>query len=117
MTQDEKFTAIVDRLKLKSIEIDPTHISAMVIVGYLDDLAKKGLIESAYALLPNGKTVRAICEEFDWKPSDDEIKAFVISMVDPGERVAFAYMVKRYRDDREKFLEEFDEFKKAQQGE
>ncbi len=116
MTREEKFKAIVERLKEKAIDFDPMHISAMVVIGYLDDLAQKGLIESAFLVSPTGKSVRAICEEFDWQPNDEEIKEFVIGMVEQPDRAAFAYMIKRYRDDRTKFLEEFETFRKTQDG-
>ena len=42
MNREEKLTAILERLKSKGTDIDGGHISAMVIVGYLDDLAKEG---------------------------------------------------------------------------
>jgi hypothetical protein len=114
MTDQEKFAAIIERLKGIGSDFDTTHISVMVIVGYLDDLQTIGLIQSAFDITQSGKAVRAICEEFDWKPSDDEIKAFVIDMVPQPDRAAFAYMIRRYRDDREKFISEFEEFKRKE---
>jgi hypothetical protein len=107
MTRQEKLTAIFERLKAKGADIDGEHISAMVIVGYLDDLAKQGLIESAYNMTPIGNNIRAICEEFDWKPDDDEIRAFVMEMVEQKERPAFMLLIKKYRDDRKGLLEDF----------
>ena len=111
MTRQEKLTAILERLKAKGADIDGGHVSAMVIVGYLDDLAKEGLIESAWTMMPIGQTVRSICEEFDWKPDDDEIMAFVMEMVEPKERPAFMFMIKKYRDNREGLLEDFKKAK------
>lgn len=111
MNREEKLTAILERLKSKGTDIDGGHISAMVIVGYLDDLAKQGLIESAWTMMPIGNTVRAICEEFDWKPDDDEIRAFVMEMVEPKEQPPFMYMIRKYRDDREGLLEDFKKAK------
>lgn len=116
MTREQKFQAIIERLKEKGVDFDPTHISVMVIIGYLDDLAAKGLIESAFEFSDSGRSVRAICEEFDWKPDDNEIRSFVMEMVEQPDRVAFAYMIQRYRDDRENFLSEFEKFKKTQEG-
>lgn len=107
MNREEKLTAILERIKAIGTDIDGGHISAMVIVGYLDDLAKQGLIESAWTMLPVGNNVRAICEEFDWKPSDDEIKAFVMEMIEPKDQPPFMYMIRKYRDDRESLLEDF----------
>lgn len=48
MNRQEKLTAILERLQKKGADIDGAHISAMVITGYLCDLAKMGLIESAW---------------------------------------------------------------------
>ena len=111
MTKDEKFKAIIERMKAESLAFDPMHISCMVIVGYLDDLSKKGLVESAYSMTSNGNKIRAICEEFDWKPSDDEIKEFVMGMVESPDRPAFMFLIKKYRDDREGLLEEYEKSK------
>ncbi len=111
MTRDEKFTAIIERLNTAGDKFDPTHISAMVIVGYLDDMSKIGLVESAYHTTESGKSVRAICEEFDWKPSDSELLEFVNGMIEAPERLAFMFLLKKYRDDREGLMEEFEKFK------
>lgn len=111
MTNDEKFKAIIERLKAEDAEFEPAHISAMVLVGYLDDLAKAGVIESAYTVTKSGTSIRAICEEFDWKPSDQDILAFVSEMVEAPERPAFMFILKKYRDNREGLLEEFEKSK------
>lgn len=111
MNRQEKLEAILERLKKKGADIDGGHVSAMVIVGYLDDLAKQGLIESAWTMTPVGNTIRSVCEEFDWKPDDDEIKAFVMEMVEPKERPPFMFMIKKYRDDREGLIEDFKKAK------
>jgi hypothetical protein len=113
MNKAEKLTAILERLKTKGTDIDGAHISSMVIVGYLDDLTKAGIIESAWTMLPIGQNVRAICEEFDWKPDDDEIKAFVMEMVGPREQAPFMLIIKKYRDDREALLEDFEKAKET----
>lgn len=107
MNRQEKLTAILERLKKKGADIDGAHISAMVITGYLCDLAKMGLIESAWEMTPVGNTIRSVCEEFDWKPDDDEIKAFVMEMIDRREQPPFMFMLKKYRDDREGLAEDF----------
>jgi hypothetical protein len=109
MTKPEKIKAILKRLKKENTDISKGHISAMVISGYLDDLAKAGIIESAFAMTPVGTSVRAICEEFDWKPDDDELKAFVLEMIGPNDGAAFFYMLKKYRDDRKGLMTEFKE--------
>lgn len=111
MNKQEKLTAILERLGSKGIDIDGGHISAMMIAGYLNDLAKIGLIESAYDLTPSGYAVRAVCEDFDWKPDDDEIKAFVMEQVAPPEQAPFMFMLKKWRDDREGLKEDFEKAK------
>jgi hypothetical protein len=114
MTKPEKIKAILERLKKENTEISEAHISAMVISGYLDDLSKVGIIESAFGMTPLGTSVRAICEEFDWKPDDDELKAFVSEMIDANDRAPFFYMLKKYRDDRQGLLKEFKEMVEGQ---
>jgi hypothetical protein len=113
MNKAEKLTAILERLKTRGTDIDGAHISSMVIVGYLDDLAKEGVIESAWNMTPLGSNIRAICEEFDWKPDDDEIKAFVMEMVEPKEQAPFMLIIKKYRDDRQGLLEDFKKAKET----
>ena len=109
MTKSEKIAAILARLKKENTDIAEAHISAMVITGYLDDLSRAGIIESAYAMTPVGRSVRSICEEFDWKPTDEDLVAFVSQMVGPEERLGFLYMLKKYRDDRNGLLQEYKE--------
>ena len=111
MTRDEKFTAIVDRLNTKSIEIDSETISSLSLAGYTDDLAVAGIIESGFDVTQKGKDVRAICEEFDWKPDDTDIIEFVKEIVGPKEQAAFVYLLKKYRDDREGLINDFKSVK------
>ena len=111
MTKPEKISAILTRLKKDKEDIKEEHISSLVVAGYLDDLAKAGVIESAFAMTPLGSNVRAICEEFDWKPSDEEIIRFVSEMVEEKERAGFLFILKKYRDDRNGLLTEFKKVK------
>ena len=107
MTQEEKFNAIINRLNTKSIEIDSETISALILAGYVDDLASVGIIESGFDVTQKGKDVRVICEEFDWTPNDTSIMEFAAEIVEPKEQPAFIYLLKRYRDDREGLVKEF----------
>lgn len=116
MNRKEKLTAILERLDAKGVGIDGEHISGMMIAGYLDDLQRLGLIESAFSITSSGKDIKAVCEEFDWRPDDEEIKAFVMEMVDAPERVAFMYMIKKYRDDKSGLLEDFEKAKQQSGG-
>lgn len=107
MNKEEKIAAISERLKEKGTDIDGAHISSIIIAGYLNDLAELGIIESAYTMTAVGKNVRAICEDFDWSPDDDELMAFVQEAVAKPEQAGFLFMLKKYRDDREGLIKEF----------
>lgn len=113
MTNERKFDAICERLKSDKIDMEPEYISMMVIIGYLNYLADMGMIETGFQITDSGKRIRAICEEFDWKPSDNDIKAFVMEMVEESERPAMAFLVKQYRDEREWLLEELRKVKET----
>lgn len=110
MKRDEKFKAIIERIKAEGHDFEPMHISAMVITGYLTSLSEKKIIESGYLTTPIGKMIVAICEEFDWQPSDEELVDFINGMIDMNERPAFLYLLKRYRDDRQGLIQEFEQF-------
>lgn len=109
MTNEDKFKAIVDRIKAEGWCTEPTFISVMVIINYLDQLQKTKVIECAFSMTETGKNIVAICDEFDWKPSDEDIIRFVTEMVDEPDKTAFAYLIKRYRDDKEKLLKEIED--------
>lgn len=117
MTNEEKFQGIIERMKKIGEDLDPHHVSVMVIIGYLDALQKKGLIECAFNMTPVGNKIMSICDEFEWKPSDVEVRNFVNEMVDEQDRPAFGYMIKRYRDDREGLFEEIERFREGKSEE
>lgn len=106
MTDEEKFKAIVARASLGGWADDPMIISVMVIVYYLDQLKTLGIIDSVFKLTDTGKRVASICEEFDWKPSDDDITKFVNEMVDEEFRPSMERMIRRYRDDKNSLIED-----------
>lgn len=106
MTNEEKFKAIVERLNAEGWCNEPAFVSIMMIVNYLDQLSKRGIVECAYNITDSGRNIIAICEEFDWKPTDEDVFRFVSEMVEESDKLAFAYMIKRYRDDKEKFIDE-----------
>lgn len=111
MTNEEKFAAIVERLKAEGWIDDPTIISVMVIIDYLDKLEKMKLIECAFNMTPVGSKIADICHEFMWLPSDLDIRRFVDDMVDEVDRIGFSYMIKRFRDDKEGLIEEVKKFR------
>ena len=111
MTNEEKFHAIVERLKAEGWLENPQMISVMVIINYLDKLEEMGIISSAFNMSPKGKNISAVCEEFDWKPSDEDITRFCNEMVEGVDKAGFTFIVKRYRDDRDGLIEEIKKFK------
>lgn len=106
MTNDEKLNAIVERAKVNGWNIDPSYISVMVIVSYLDKLRSENLIDTTFTITPMGEGVSAICEEFDYKPSNEDIFSFVHEMVDNEDHKTFCYLLMRFRDEREELLEQ-----------
>lgn len=117
MTTEEKTKAILERIKCEGVFDEPEQtVSVMVIIHYLDQLSKLGLVECAFNMTEMGGKVASICEEFDWQPSDEDVLRFVNEMMEEPDRAAFAYMIKRYRDDREGLLEEIRKFRESERG-
>ena len=112
MKKEEKFDAIIERLGKKGEDLKSEHISLLVIMGYLNDLKQYGLIECEATVTPIGKNVMALCDEFEWIPSDEDIFRFTEEMVDKSRRSEFTSILIRYRDNRFKFIEEIESFKK-----
>ncbi len=116
MTEEEKFKGIVERVKGEDWCADRNYVSMMVIVSYLDQLQNEGLIECAFKMAPEGKRIADICEEFEWKPTDLDVRQFLDEMVEETERPAFGYMIKKFRDDREGLFEEITKFRESERG-
>lgn len=104
MTKKQKFNAIVERIKAEGWCTDPLYISVMMIVNYLTELQKLGVVECAYETTPIGRNVSAICEEFEWAPSDEDINQFVTEMIEKEYRNLFTHVIKQYRDNKEEFI-------------
>jgi hypothetical protein len=50
------------------------ELIVFMVLGYLNELTEKGLIEGGeYIVTEQGKSVIALCEEFDFKPKDVDI--------------------------------------------
>ena len=116
MTSEEKFKGIVERLRAEGWCDDPSYISVMVIIHYMDNLQKLGVIECAFNMTPMGTKIADICEEFDWKPTNEDVLRFVTEMVEQPDQAGFAYMINRYRDDREGLMEEIKKFREQERG-
>lgn len=98
----------MDRITSERPDFKEEYIAPMVIIGYLDDLKNMKLIENSIKMTPTGKSVKAICEEFEWKPTDDELIGFVKEMVEENLKPMFLFLLLKYRDHREKMFEEVD---------
>jgi hypothetical protein len=113
MTNEEKFKAIVERSKTQGVMLEESMISIMVIICYMNELEQAGIMESGISVTRSGKDIYAICQEFDWKPSNEDIINFVTGMpgmVEKHEQAALVFILKKYRDDPNGLL---DEFKKS----
>ena len=105
MTKDEKFDIIVERLGDPAKNFNPIHLSVLILLEYMEILFKNGIIlEGPVEVAPIGKQATAICQEFDWAPSDSDIVTFCKDMVNEGQVESFIMMLKSMRDDRETFL-------------
>lgn len=110
MTEEQKLQAIQERMQRS--DIGPEFLSVMTIHNYLNYLAEQGLVFAPCNVTPKGKHFAALCEEFDWKPSDEIIDEFITEYVEPENRESFSNMIYRFRDDRVALLEEIRNFKK-----
>ena len=114
MNTQEKLKAIIQRVPLLDESYTAEHISVMLITSYLDALSKEGLVEGGYHITSLGKNVVAVCEEFDWKPSDADIKMYVDDMIDEELRPAFAHFITEFRDNSTDLIERIRKFKSQQ---
>jgi hypothetical protein len=105
MTKEEKFTAIIERLGEPAKDFKPLHISVLVIMDYMTTMFKEGIINDGEVEITSiGNDVVALCNEFDWKPSDNDIVAFCSDMVDKEQLESFVIMLREMRDNQTTFL-------------
>jgi len=118
MNTEEKVKAIRERVPTLGDEYTAEAISMMVIFGYLRILTDNGMVMPSHDLTPTGKAVVAVCEEFDWKPSNEDIELFVNDMVEEENRPAFRHFITQLRDNREGLLDSLKKFnEKRKNGE
>jgi len=108
MTKREKLKEITSRLKEINVEIDTDMISCLVISKYCADFMKKNIIEGELIVSENGLKVVSLCEEFDWKPTNKEIKEYVDGLVSTEDNEKLIEMLIEYRDDSVGFMEKVD---------
>ena len=116
MTSEEKLSAIIGRVPVLDDTFTAEHISVMMITHYVSSLAKAGIVEGGYHMSPLGENVVAVCEEFDWKPTDEHLEMFLEEMVVEQTRPAFRHLIREYRDNREEFLAKVKKFMEKNNG-
>ena len=105
MTKKEKLKAIIQRLKEINVEIDPAMISCLVISKYLSDFQKANILEGELNVTERGLKVVSIAEEFEWKPTNKEIKEFVLGLINSDINQNIVNMMIEYRDNPVEFME------------
>lgn len=114
----EKLKAIMERLKApegaSKSDIGPQNLSFMLIMQYMDALSKLGLVDGTHGITQHGKDFISVCEEFDWKPTDEELLSFVEEMIPPQDRPAIFYFLTQQRDNPEGLKKKIQESKDSE---
>ena len=108
MTSKQKLDAIKHRIGWDTIkEMDEFGISVLVLVNYMDFLKEHNLIkEGPVSMTEEGQNVVAICDEFDWKPTDEHIKVFAMdTTVDDQDRNGIVTLLKEVRDNKKGIID------------
>jgi hypothetical protein len=106
MTREDKVKAIVDRLGPQAAGFQSIHLSVLILMDYLTKMFKHGIIsEGPVETTELGLKAVALCQEFDWKPTDAEIVTFCKDMVEKTQLESFVIMFRQMRDDQENFIE------------
>ena len=108
MSNEEKLKAIADRLSQLKVEIDSDMITCLVISNYFNEFQKKGLIDGELVMTPNGLTVVSVVNEFDLKPTNEEIKEYVDGLISSDNNEQLIKMLIEYRDNPIEFMEKID---------
>lgn len=95
-------------------EIGPQNLSFMLIMQYMDALAKLGLVDGTHGITQHGKDFISVCEEFDWKATDEELLSFVEEMIPPQDRSAIFYFLTQQRDNPEELKKKIQESKDSE---
>ena len=108
MTQEEKYTAIMERSGKDSNTITPLELSVMMVIKYLIALQDKGLVEIPFKFQENGMKFMSIAEEFAWSPTNDDINLIVNNFFPLDDREMVSTLIRTYRDnpnELDKYLE------------
>lgn len=116
MTDEEKIKGMKAMApSLIGTDKERKFFSWIVFVGYLDYLVEHGIItQGQYMISPKGKNLLSVCAEFDWKPSDLEIAAFVNYLFNDEEenKIKIIDMLMNLRDNPSEFRNMVKIFKK-----
>lgn len=105
MNRDEKYKNIIAKINIPET-LTQTHLSILMIVDYMRILFANGIInDEPVKIQEGGSRAIAICNEFEWEPTDEEIASFCRDMVEEAEITVMFTMLKCLRDDKDKFLE------------
>src|SRR4051812_14738945 len=103
MTEKEKIEAMrVSAPELVGDSTDREFFSWIVFMGYMDYLMETGVITTGpYMTSEKGKDLIAICHEFDWRISNNEIVSFVNYLFDDTEenKLKMVELIISLRDD------------------
>lgn len=112
MTKEEKRKAIIQRIPVLDDTFTDQHISFILILAYLEELAKMGIVGGGKIHLSNmGANAVAVCEEFDWKPTNEDIELFLSAQSEPECIEMLRFFITEYRDNRDKVVESVKTFK------
>lgn len=93
------------------VNINALCISFVVISGYMEELKKSGIIDEQFTTIhDSGKKIISVSEKFNWTPTDEEIKAFILGVLEesvPEKQIFYLCTLKQYRDDKEGLLKKF----------
>ena len=107
MTDEEKIAGMKAMApKLISDDKERGFFSWIVFMGYLDYLISEGIMsQGQYVVSKRGQNLLSVCHEFDWKPSDFEIIAYVNMLVEDSEdnKVKIIDMIMNLRDNPAEF--------------
>ncbi len=104
MTEEEKLDAIYLRWPGEDKLKDPNYLSFTVITNYMNILMEHGIIHGeVFQISEKGKDFASVCNEFDWKPSDDMIASFVSQFIRKKDQIKIGRLLMTLRDDGDRF--------------
>jgi hypothetical protein len=105
MTNAEKMAAMVQRCPHMATEDhDEGYFSFIVIMGHMNYLVSNGLVSQIeWEISESGKDFLALCQEFDWKISMEDITDFVSEWIPEEKKFEVARLLYVLNKDEENF--------------